>query len=280
MNREDILASLDLNLPKDFQLSEEGFTTSLFEFVTGMASEIRRVGRKVFNTAVTIEADVPYSPNDLEKIIKFYGWSNMKPKRCFAPSKMRGSIPEHLEVLEEQIEMIVDIEKRLLDPTILFLKECIANKEALEGVWADKDLKMLDTDKMKSDLGKTFEADKIDKDRPLYMSVGEAYSNSRQMTDTSKKLKDMLENAQRLDIGYVVEKEKELAELIDELVEEARDVNVNRQIVSKLANAVSSAVVEMEMMSALFYYLNVNIGSYNITAENLERQYEIDRKNK
>lgn len=268
---QDFLDNAGLDLPKDFSLTTEGLSVNLFDFISKTAKSIRLVMRKVVNTAVIIEAPTPKRAIDFQRLIENEEWGKISKLRVFVPSKMNGGIGEHLEVLQEQIEKLVTVEQRLLDPLLKFTAEAVASPGVLQQVWVDENLQMLDTDAMKKKLEKTFRADKINEDSPYESNYGKAFGIKKEVYRTADRLKDMLETAASVDLGIIIEKEKELSDLIDDIVDIGDSVEINKQVAVKLANAVQAAAIELEYIAAAFYYLVVNISTFNETHEYTER---------
>lgn len=263
-----------LDLPDNFELSQEGIKTSLSNFLESMSESLSLMYRKLMNEEARLD-DTNFVPRaSVESVLESQGWSYLRKLRCFTPAKMNGQMVEHLEVLNEQVKMLVDIEKRLLDPLIKYTAEVIASPGTLEKTWVDKDLSLLDTDRMKKSLVKTFDPEKMVGDTPYESRYGEVYSSKRDIYASADMLKDLLENARYLDLKILSEKDEKLAKYIDEVANIVEDVEADKNTVVKLANAVSSASVELEYISAVFYYINVNINAFYESFEYTKRVIE------
>lgn len=270
----ELIQQSGTDLPHDFQLSNEGASVALKEFLDTYTGIIRRVARKVLNQEVLIQSPQPIHKAQVDKILDDMGWPLLQKLKCYVPAKMNGKITEHLEELEEQIEAIVTIEKRLLDPLITLLAEVVGNPHTLEKVWIDKNLMLLNTDTLKKKLAKTFKADTIGANAPHQSTVKKAYTVKGEISMVSTKLAELYEKARYIDLGIIKDKEEKIANMIDDILDATDEVEVNKQTMVKLANAVSAASIEMELMSALYYYLVVNINAYNETIEHFRQVKE------
>lgn len=263
-----------LGLPQGVVLDNESIKTSVSTFLTSMAESLVTLYKRITLNDATIAGLSVVSESDCKKVFDNIDWQAARRLRCFTPSKMNGNMVNHLDVLNRQIEMLSDIEKRLIDPALKFCAEIISDNEALKAVWVDKDIAQLDTDRMKGDLTATFDPSKLSTDTPYESTYGDTYSNMRDIFAASRMLNTLVDNNKRFDLKRLSDKDKKLAEYVDEVADICRKVESKKETIAKLANVISSISVELEYISVAFYYLNANVHAFNESIEYTKRILE------
>lgn len=274
MHKNLYLETAGLDLPEDFQLSQEGLTVNMAQFMSATAQHFRALAKRIKNEGAHIEDANLVSRADFENLFKDHGWSMISKMRCFTISKMNGNVADHLEVLEEQVKALVTIEERLLDPLIEYTAHAASDPSIMTKPWVDKRVSMLDTDGMKKKLTKTFDPSQLNGDVPSESTYRKSFSSTRDVYSSCDQLKSMIEEARQVDLEVLVKKETKLAEYIDEMVDAIDNMEVNKQTVVMLSNAVAATSVELEYVSAVMYYLTANVNALNETFEYTKRIIE------
>lgn len=250
-------------------IGQEGFRETFEGFMDTAKDLINSAVKRVFNTDTVMDIPNPVSTKDLEHDMKDIGFSIIKDINVYGPAKMTGYHSEHVELLAKHFKEYADMENRILKPLIKFMAKIGNNPDELTNVWVDRDLKLVDVEKMKKDLAKTFNPGEIKEGDSTIHKFEDMYSSKKDLYKTGEKLQSMRNNAEIINLDNLMGLEERLVGLIDDVVIAAKNVVINRKTLRKLSEATIAASVELEYLAVMFYYANINVIAYNDTIEKL-----------
>ncbi len=190
---------------------------------------------------------------DLKKAkVSDVGWINV-----YMPMGFKGHIKPYAVHIKDTLEKLADLETRLYEPLYKYVTGQIAEVVEVDAIWIDKNLKTVDTDKIKKAYkeffnpkakgNNTVSSNRFDK---LYLSVGDFIKTGDVLNDIEKVIKS-------IDLSKLIELDEKLADALDKyrrlIVNGELEVTHNKVNVKRLVTTVDAIAEESALLSSYYY---------------------------
>lgn len=265
--------SLELSARREMaDLGIEGFS-SLTEFLSWFSStQLTKLTDSIkdfsFKTLLGING------RDVESLASKSEFKSVGEITIYQPVGFKDNYLPYSEFMVTLLLELRDIEKRLVQPLTTYLSKTLANNDYTDVVWIDKNIKLLDSDKLIKQLKGFFTNDinrNADTDVVKFKDVFHSFS---EISKTQKAINEAEKIAKSIDLSSLIKAENKLSDVITLWIKEAtvndRVITNNKPNIKLLAEVIESIATETELLSVALYQFTVLQVAYNDSLKKLK----------
>ena len=175
------------------------------------------------------------------------------------PEGVVGPMIPYLSSLEEAVDALATIDKRLLSPLKLYLGKALTNSGDIDKVWLDDNLVTIDVDKFAKQIGKYYD-DKVGDDLS-FVRLHEAYPKPSDFKTATEIMDKLIKHSTELMGQEIPKKCDHINGLVNKLVEHNNKSgymqNTPNQAIIKLSQFLYQTALEVEFLSVVLFQIRI-----------------------
>lgn len=288
MNIHQLANQLAREVQEGDEISMESFD-SFFGYLSAFKNKLSVQLSKLFNEDFKALDVTPETYAKLESLLTQKGldYADIAKVVVYRPEAMTSPMVDFTKELYQQFALMGSLQDRLYKPAISWFAQAASRDEFMEKVWKDKNLLMVDVEKLQKEMRRHYKNDR-GREGPDMESVAKLYGSLRQFDQTQQNLHLLAEAGKQFDLKILKHAEETLSMYIMELIkatgerqEEGQEIkDIPEGTRKRLAEVLRHIAMETEYFSTLTFLATTAITSWNDSIDKIEAASDELKKEK
>ncbi|QAX96147.1 hypothetical protein [Vibrio phage vB_VmeM-Yong XC32] len=288
MNIHQLANQLAREVQEGDEISMESFD-SFFGYLSAFRNKLSVQITKLFNEDFKALDVTPETYAKLESLLSQKGldYNDIAKVVIYRPEAMTSPMVDFTKELYQQFALMGSLQDRLYRPAISWFAQAASRDEFMEKVWKDKNLLMVDVEKLQKEMRRHYKNDR-GREGPDMESVAKLYGSLRQFDQTQQNLHLLAEAGKQFDLKILKDAEEtlsmhimELIKATDERQEEGQEIkDIPEGTRKRLAEVLRHIAMETEYFSSLTFLATTAITSWNDSLAKIEAASDELKKEK